>query len=180
MVIPDDGGLLSATQRIGKAGASFVEGALQPDDVVGVAWGRTVQALANNLTDQSMSSLYVVQVVGSQRGTSDGFSSEECVSLISLKLHAKTANLHTPGRPQLKRAARCVAERNNHPGTVHTHSVVQQDSLWRVLGKRQQSCFLPAGSPMQKRANITLPMEQVGVISGRFFDADGNWIQGPA
>ena len=178
MVIPDDGGLLSATQRIGKAGASFVEGALQPDDVVGVAWGRTVQALANNLTDQSMSSLYVVQVVGSQRGTSDGFSSEECVSLISLKLHAKTANLHAPAALSSKELRDALLKE-----TIIQEQFTRIRScnkiLFGVCSVKDNSLVFASGLTNAEESKYYIANGAVGVISGRFFDADGNWIQGP-
>nr|WP_319484582.1 sugar-binding transcriptional regulator [uncultured Cohaesibacter sp.] len=178
MVIPDDGGLLTPTQRIGKAGASFLEGALAPDDVVGVAWGRTIQALANNLTEQYLSNMYVVQVVGSQRSTSDGFSSEECVSLISLKLHAKAANLHAPA---------ALSNRELRDALLNETIIQEQFTrirscnkiLFGVCSIKDNSLVFASGLTNVEESKYYISKGAVGVVAGRFYDANGTWIQGP-
>ncbi len=178
MVIPDDGGLLTPTQRIGKAGASLLEGALNPDDVVGVAWGRTIQALANNLTEQHLSNMYVVQVVGSQRSTSDGFSSEECVSLISLKLHAKAANLHAPAalsNKELRDALLSETIIQEQFARIRSCNKI----LFGVCSIKDNSLVFASGLTNVEESKYYISKGAVGVIAGRFYDADGTWIQGP-
>lgn len=178
MVIPDDGGHFSPTERVGKAGANFVESALAPDDILGVAWGRTVQTLANNLSEQSLSNLQVVQVIGSQRGTSDGFSSEECVSLISHKLHAKAVNLHAPAVLS-KRALR---------DDLLNETIIQEQFgrirscnkiLFGVCSIKENSLVFASGLTNTEESKYYVSKGAVGVIAGRFHDVEGNWIQGP-
>ncbi|WP_319531985.1 sugar-binding transcriptional regulator [uncultured Cohaesibacter sp.] len=178
MVIPDDGGLLSPTQRIGKAGASFMEGTLNPDDVVGVAWGRTVQALADNLVEQSMSNLCVVQVMGSQSGATDGFSSEECVSLMSLKLRAKTAHLHAPAtlsNKELRDALRKEAIIQEQFARIRSCTKL----LFGVCSVKENSLVFASGLTNVEESKYYITKGAVGVICGRFYDGKGNWIEGP-
>ena len=44
--------------------------------MLGVAWGRTVLALAENLPEKAMPDSCVVQVIGSQRSAYDGFTAQ--------------------------------------------------------------------------------------------------------
>ena len=96
MVIPIDGGLRPASERIGKAGAQYLDEVLTNGDVLGVAWGRTVLALAENLPEKALPDAYVVQVTGSLRSAYDGFAADECVAFIARRLHARSINLHAP------------------------------------------------------------------------------------
>src|SRR5919108_4153217 len=46
VVIPDDGGRQPLHERIGRAGARLLTEILEPNDILGVSWGRTVLALS--------------------------------------------------------------------------------------------------------------------------------------
>src|SRR5208283_5019507 len=61
MVIPMDGGLRPSGERIGKAGAQYLDEVLTNGDILGVAWGRTVLALAENLPEKALPDASVVQ-----------------------------------------------------------------------------------------------------------------------
>ncbi|MEM1387863.1 MAG: sugar-binding transcriptional regulator [Pseudomonadota bacterium] len=84
-------------ERLGKVGAfALVEG-LKPADVIGVAWGRTVLAVARNLLlETPVPDLTVVQVAPSPNGLSAAFSPELCASLCANNLQARSVNLLAP------------------------------------------------------------------------------------
>lgn len=93
-VIPASGGPLVA--RLGAAGARVLAARLGPADVLGVAWGRTVHALAEALPDRSLPGVRVVQIAGSSLGGAD-FPPELCTATIARRLGAACVNLHAPG-----------------------------------------------------------------------------------
>ena len=95
LVIPhlDDTDLVA---RLGDAGARFLADQLQANDVIGVAWGRTVLAAAQATSrSNTVSPLTVVQVAGSSTGSWD-FSPELCTSLLANRLGARCSNLLAP------------------------------------------------------------------------------------
>lgn len=176
LVIPDDRGRRPPLMRIGEAGASYLRAMLQPEDVLGVAWGRTVLAMSNALVDSSIDGLSVVQVVGSM-ASDDGFSAEECTSNIARRLGGRAIHLHLPAAvstPELKEAL--IAEPSVQRGlhalkrctkllfgicTVEANSLVFHSGL---IGPRESAAYKAGGA--------------VGVVAGRFFDAHGEAVRG--
>src|SRR4029453_10888412 len=105
VVIPEDGGRLPLHERIGRAGGRLLPEILEPDDILGVSWGRTVLALSTALTQVRLPGVSVVQITGSAVGTFE-FSPELCTSNIANRLGARCINLYAPGivsRPEVKK-----------------------------------------------------------------------------
>lgn len=82
-------------ERIGRAGAELLTGHLEEGDVVGVAWGRTVLALAQAMKDPQVDDLTVTQLTGGTTSTFD-FSPEFCASLIAERLNARCLQVTAP------------------------------------------------------------------------------------
>lgn len=100
VVIPDDGGARPLAQRIGEAGAVTLQQVLRPGSVIGVAWGRTVMALADNMSPRSASGasvpdLSVIHITGSTTATF-AFSPERCASTLAARLGARSIGLVAP------------------------------------------------------------------------------------
>jgi DNA-binding transcriptional regulator LsrR (DeoR family) len=177
MVIPDDWGLRLPAERIGKAAAQYLEQTVVPGDVLGVAWGRTVLATAESLADRPAPNVTVVQVVGSQRGAYDGFGAEECASLIALKFHARTANLHAPA----VLTSRALRE------TLSREPIIQEQFqrirscnklLFGVCTVKENSLVFASHLTSPEESKYFVARGAVGVIAGRFFDAQGRSITG--
>ena len=85
------------TARLGEAGARILAAELRDRDVVGVAWGRTVLAVADSMPrPESAGPFTVVQVCGSSWGSAVEFSPELCSSVLASRLKARLANLLAP------------------------------------------------------------------------------------
>jgi DNA-binding transcriptional regulator LsrR (DeoR family) len=83
--------------RLGEAAALVLADALEPGDIVGVAWGRTVMAMARAISPPpGIGPLTVVQVSGSSTGRSADFSPELCSTLLANRLGARCVNLLAP------------------------------------------------------------------------------------
>ncbi|WP_377291167.1 sugar-binding transcriptional regulator [Rhizobium sp. SG2393] len=95
-VLPASGTGAPVHERLGRLAARILEQKLADDDVIGVAWGRTVMALSQALAPAHMPGATVAQVTGSSIATYD-FSPELCTSNIAARLNARCVNLHAPG-----------------------------------------------------------------------------------
>ena len=95
IVIPDDGGSRPLTPRLGEAGAGVLRAVLRPGDTLGVAWGRTVMAVAGAMSGPAIPDLSVIQITGGTTATFE-FSPERCASRLAESLHARCINLTAP------------------------------------------------------------------------------------
>ena len=95
-VIPNLSGA-PLTRRLGEAGARVLAQELRSGDTVGVAWGRTVLAVAEKMPAPDEPGPYtVVQVCGSSAGSAVEFSPELCSSVLASRIKARCANLLAP------------------------------------------------------------------------------------
>jgi len=165
------------TARLGDAGSRLLAERIAPGDVIGVAWGRTVLAVAEQITlARPVASLTVVQVSGSSTGSSD-FSPELCTSVLSSRIHARCVNLLAPAvlssqalrdtllaEPVLQRQFALIRATNH---ILFGVGDVAQGSTVRVSGIADQS-----------EIDTYVAQGAVGVIIGRFIDADGHATTG--
>ena len=177
MVIPDDGGLRPPAERVGKAAAQYLQQTVVSGDVLGIAWGRTVLETAENLADRPVPNVTIVQLMGSQRGAYDGLGAEECASLIALKLHGRTANLHAPA----VLSSRALRE------TLSREPIIQEQFqrirscnkiLFGVCTVKENSLVFACRLTSPDESKFYVSNGAVGVVAGRFFDAQGRWITG--
>ncbi|GGD10096.1 bifunctional sugar-binding transcriptional regulator/dihydroxyacetone kinase subunit DhaK [Aureimonas glaciei] len=82
-------------ERLGLAGAKVLRGLVKPGDSIGVAWGRTVMAVARAMAPTVVPDLSVVQATGGLTATFD-FSPELCASRLAQALGARSINISAP------------------------------------------------------------------------------------
>lgn len=161
----------TASERVGRAGARFLAQHLKPHDVLGVAWGRTVLALANALPPLSLPTVSVVQIAGSAISTED-FSPEFCTSIIGNRIGARCINLHAPGivsRPEVKQMF--MAE----PTLIKQFDVIRSCNkiVFGIAGLDQASLPSRSGYLTPEIRRTYLSRGAVGVLAGRFIGSDG-------
>lgn len=176
LVVPSDGPT-PLIDRIGNAGARVITQYVEPGDVIGVAWGRTVLATARSIAgNHPVPSLTVVQVYGSTFGSAD-FSPEFCTSLLANRLGARCVNLLAPAvvsrsslreellqEPILAKQFNLIRSATKivfGVGDIGPSSTVREAEL---AGPEIFDAYAAAGSQ--------------GVIIGRFIDADGHPVSG--
>ncbi|MBV6656916.1 MAG: sugar-binding transcriptional regulator [Devosiaceae bacterium] len=177
-VIPDNAER-PLVERLGDAGAYLVQDGLQAGDVIGVAWGRTVLAAIRNLgLDQPIDDLTVVQVAASPNGLSADFSPELCVSLCANNLGARSVTLMAPAllsTPELK------AMLLNEPSIRKQMAVIRSANkvLFGVGELTDGATVYTSELHSADALDQMVKTGAVGVVSGRFLDADGNEMPGP-
>ncbi len=177
VVIPDDGGRLPVYERIGRAGARLLTEILEPNDILGVSWGRTVLALSASLAQVRLPGVSVVQTSGSAIGTFE-FSPELCTSNIAYRLGARCVNLHAPGivsRPEVKKLFM------QEPALIEQFKLIRSCNkiLFGVAGLGSASTALRSGYMTAEKLRPYVDGGAVGVMAGRFLDRDGDPVLGP-
>ena len=174
LVLPDDGGRRPDFERVGQAGARFLAGRLQPDDVLGVSWGRTVLALSGALLVKALPGVSVVQVTGSAIGTYR-FSAELCTSNIANRIGARCIHLHAPG---------IVSHADVKQMLMREPTLVQQFQIiatcnrivYGVGSVASTSTAFDSGFLTEAEAAPYIARGAVAVLAGRFLDAAGQAV----
>ncbi len=177
LVIPDDGGRTNPSWRIGSAGGRVLSSMLRPNDVIGVAWGRTVLALSQSIPEiATVPGMSVVQIVGSMLATYE-LSPELCTSNIASRISARCVNLHapalisTPGVRELLLHEPAIVEQLR---IIHACTRV----VFSVAGIDAGSTVLHTGLVSPKEIAAYARRSAVGVIAARFIDAAGAPVEG--
>ena len=178
-IIPTPNSAGQLIDRLGRAGGQILHNTSTNGDVIGVAFGRTVQRLGTFMPTSDQPDTKIVQVAGCSIGGS-GNSPEICAALIASKMSAHCANLFAP--------AYCSTE-------ALTTSLLAEPSLQRQFDLFAKTDLMVFGvGQMNTETVLTLHEEYsfdsalrdhylalgaVGVIYGRFIGRDGHEIDGP-
>ena len=111
VVIPD-AGAAGLAERLGAATAELLTKLLQPGDVLGVAWGRTIMSLAQGVATESrarIKDLSVAQIIGGTTGTVE-LSPEVCASMLAERLGARCIYLTAPAIVSSKEVRRILLQ----------------------------------------------------------------------
>ena len=176
-VIPD-GDEQALVQRLGDAGARVLADQMEDGDTIGVAWGRTVLAVADQISlTRPVRNLTVVQVSGSSTGEAD-FSPELCTSILSNRIHARCVNLLAPAVLSTKALkALLLAE----PVLLKQMDLVHSANriLFGVGDIGPKSTVRQAGIGEPEEIDDYVARGATAVIIGRFIDAHGGAVGGP-
>lgn len=167
----------SLEKRLGDAGARVLADQIEDGDVIGVAWGRTVLAAADQISlPRPVNNLTVVQVCGSSTGEPD-FSAELCTSLLSNRISARCVNLLAPAilsTPELKAMLLEEPVLKKQMQLVHSANRI----LFGVGDIGPKSTVRASGIASKAEIDDYYDRGSIGVILGRFIDANGNPVGG--
>ena len=82
-------------ERLAKAGAMYLSQIISNDDILGVAWGRTIHKLGHYLPTKTLENVTVLQMIGAVAPQPD-FTTAESAALIANKFSGCSINLHVP------------------------------------------------------------------------------------
>lgn len=163
--------------RLGEAGARVLAEQIKPGDTIGVAWGRTVLAVADLISlPQPIENLTVVQVTGSSTGSPD-FSAELCTSVMSSRIKARCVNLLAPAvltTRELKEMLLDEPVLKKQFELIHSTDRI----VFGVGDIGVKSTVRASGIASQEDIDEYVRHGAVGVIIGRFIDAAGRPLLG--
>lgn len=174
---PGQQDLADLRRRLGIAGSHVLRPRLGGKTVLGVAWGRTMLALAQALPEQAIPAMRVVQVSGSSLG-GDESSPEFCTALIATRLGAKCENFHAPALVSSREMRDALLA---EPGIARQLSRIKTCNIILFgVGELDESVVFSDPDFLTKSTvSDYLANSAVGVMIGRFIGANGEEIEGP-
>ncbi len=177
-VVPDEGADAEAAfHRVVRGAALWLPDLLAPGDRLGVAWGRTVFGLAEVIEPLHVPGLTVMQLFGSM-ATPYGFTAEACSTRLAQRLGAACVNLHAPA---IVSRAELAADLRQEP--ILKAQLDQLGSVNKLLFSAgtatPDSHIVSSGLVSADDLAWHVARGAVGVVCGRFVDAEGRQVPGP-
>lgn len=163
--------------HVATVGAMALLDILQPNDVLGVSWGRTIHMLSEELPIQKIPGLTICQVVGSMHVPSLT-AAEACAIRISGKTDAACFTLHAPAivsTPELAEALRSEGVIRRQLERFKTINRV----LFSVGGCDDDTQLLQSGIGRVEDLQWYTARGAKGIVCGRFIDGEGRHLVGP-
>jgi DNA-binding transcriptional regulator LsrR (DeoR family) len=143
---PDGATSIEVRQALGKAGALFLESALQPGEVFATAWGATVLEVARALSGKKIDSIVLAQAIGCLN-SGESFNPIRLAGIMAEKLGAKVYHLPVPAVVS----------------TVSVKDILLED-------RNIRSCLEMARSASRAMIGIGKVTYDATVVSAGFFD----------
>ena len=176
-VIPDADPSRSTVERLGNAGAQVLGRMVRSGDVVAVVWGRTVMAVARQVRVGALQDVTVVQATGCMP-VDFAETPERCAAVLAEALRGRAISLAAPAivaSSELRRLL--VRERLVADQLAHLRRASR--ALFGVASLRPDSTLHASGFFDAVSLTDYLARNAVGVVAGRFIDAQGRPVAGP-
>lgn len=171
-VVPSQHGEQELLRELGRAGAAVLVENVADGDLVGITWGRTMNAVARSLTRQDRHGVQVVPLKGGASLTSRAAGPYETVRLFCEAFDAYPQLLPLPvmfDNPQVKH----VVERDRHIKHVLDLGRDAQTAIFTVGVMSPDATLLRLGYLTDSERDAVLE-RAVGDICSRFIDERGN------
>lgn len=159
-------------KRLAKAGGMYLNQTIEDNDVLGVAWGRTIHQMGNMMTPRNCKNVTVLQMLGSMPCQPD-FTTIESSSQIANKLSGKVVNLHVPA---VVSSSRLAMELQAEPIIRSNFETLTKcnKALFVVGNVFDENPLIRVGVISKQQMQHYRELGAVGVICGRFYDKYGN------
>jgi len=145
-----------------------------PGDRVGVAWGRTVYAIADAMSYADRHGVSVVELCGNL-GSPYAYRPDQCTMEIARRLNAQGLNVYAPLVLSSDALARGLREEPVIREQLDRVSACDM-ALFSVGTLAEDSHVVRCGALSPKELAAIKEMGGVGVIAGQVIAADGTWL----
>lgn len=154
--------------------AQYAEEIIKPGDIIGVAWGQTLQQVFNRIDQQrDFSSVTVVQLLGGLAATEPSWNVYDITKYFR---NAKCIYLYSPAIVTCAETKRYLMREPLISTVFEAMSRVNKAFLG--IGDVSQECSLyKAGFLNAEQLSKLVQMGAIGDVVGRFFDIEGNPIK---
>lgn len=177
IVVPADDGDRPLALRLGEAAAGLLRVMLRPGDVVGVAWGRTVRAVAESLGPVSLPDLVVAQATGAMSGIAGENAPEACATRMAAALQARTVTVTAPAVVSNEMLCRLIVD---EPLVAEQLATARRaDKLvFGICSTRPDSMIHAGGLIGKGELADFIRHRATAVIANRFIDDRGHPMHG--
>lgn len=163
-------------RQVARVGAMAVHGLVQPGDVLGVTWGETIQALAEEMPRSAVKDLTICQMIGSMKSPLLPAAETSAIRIASC-LGADCHTLHAPAilsSPEIAQAL--MREPIIHAQLEKLKELTK--ALFSVGNMSESTHSVRSGIVTAREMRWYRDHGAVGVICGRFIDARGEHVEG--
>jgi DNA-binding transcriptional regulator LsrR (DeoR family) len=163
-------------QAVSKMGALYLQANVKPDQILAVAWGRTLLEVARSLENHPVRGLVVAQSFGGLNN-GESFNPLRVTSLVAEKLHARVYHLYVPAITATKQLREVLLA---DPGIRSALDVARQASYFMAgIGiLRSSALIVESGFLDLPTLDRLKALGAVGDISARYFNIHGQHITG--
>ena len=177
IIIPNASGTLKKNkstitrEKLANAGSSYLNNIIEDNDVLGIAWGRTIHRISEVMIQNNKKNVSVLQMLGSMPAQPD-FTTIESSSRIANKLSGQVISLHVPA---IVSTAQLAMELQAEPIIrSNFEALIKCNKAFFVVGNSlDENPLIRAGVLTKQEMKEYRNINAVGVICGRFYDKFG-------
>jgi DNA-binding transcriptional regulator LsrR (DeoR family) len=167
----------NVVRKVARVAAMALCEIVSPNDVLGVAWGKTIQLLAEELPSLSKPGLSVLQMIGSMKSPLL-VAAETCAINISRRFGADCYTLHAPAILTTSALANALRAEPTIKMQLEQLSGMNK-TLFSVGSCLPRTHLLQSGIASSDDLDWYIKNGAVGIICGRFIDKKGDQVVGP-
>jgi DNA-binding transcriptional regulator LsrR (DeoR family) len=167
---------LETVRQVARVGAMALYDLAQPGDVLGVAWGKTIEWLAEEMPRGSVPDLTVCQMIGAMKAPQMP-AAETCAIRIASSLGADCRTLHAPAVVSTGALANALRREPTIRAQLQQLSTLTK-TLFSVGDCSPTTHQIRAGIATLAQVKWYVDHGAVGVLCGRFIDAKGRHVEG--
>ena len=142
---------------------------------IGIAWGRTVYAIADAMSYADLQDVTVVQLCGNL-GAPYSYRPDQCTMEIARRLNAKGLNFYAP--LVLTNEALAHQLRNEPVIREQLSGIAECDlALFSIGMVDEDAHVVKCGAMTAEEIQTLRDQGAAGVIAGQMLDADGRWLE---
>jgi DNA-binding transcriptional regulator LsrR (DeoR family) len=159
--------------QIGMAAANYLQRTISDNEVIGITWGTTLQAMLQSLQPQLTNNIHIVQTTGGVGRPEAGANASELSRNLSHLLDGRLTLLPAPGIVSNKEARKAYLSEHNVKSAME--SFRQLTSAFAGIGALTTNPIFSDNESIisKKLQNEIKKSGAVGDIALRFFDKDG-------
>ncbi len=165
-----------AVRSVARLGAMALSGLLRPGDVIGIAWGRTVQVVAEEMPLSRVENLRICQVMGSMN-TPEKETSEASTIRIAERTGATFSTLHAPAILSTADLARQLRAEPIVQAQLQRLKTLTK-LLYSVGEVDENTLVVTSGVAGEAELAEFLSKDAKAVLCGHFLDARGRHLAG--
>lgn len=166
--------LLAQTARVGAAAVLDI---VEPNDLIGVAWGETIMSVAAAMSYSATDGAEVCQLIGSMLSERVP-ASENCTIQIANKLAARCYTLHSPGIVSTKKLADTI--RAEPTIQAQLARLTKLDMTIASVGNMASDTHMQvAGMASSDEMKAARAAGAVGILCCRYIDSKGRVVDQP-
>ncbi|MCF8529252.1 MAG: sugar-binding transcriptional regulator [Aquiluna sp.] len=163
-------------KAVGTLAASNFSSNLKPNIRIAVSWGRSVQAMVQEIKEDHRPDVTLIPIMGGMTDIPSSINGETLIQTMASKLQAEGLLMHAPAIVQSPEMRNALMLEPSIRGVID--SAKNADRAYVGIGSRlaTSSNYILQAAGVTRDDNPKFFQDMVGDIAGRFYDKDGRSV----